>query len=74
MEYTVAVFAHGAAGPEIDTGCAGVEDGVTANARAMDVPQVFVPVTEIFPFPEPTVTVMLFVVDVPVHPVGSVHV
>ena len=57
----------------MDEGCAGIETGVTASDRAMEVPQTFVPVTEIFPLPEPTVTLMLFVVDVPAHPVGSVQ-
>jgi hypothetical protein len=67
------VFAQGAAGPVMLVGCAGMTDGVTAIVRAVDVPQLFVPVTEMVPLPDPAVTVMLFEVDVPVQPVGRLQ-
>ena len=46
---------------------------VTANVRAVEVPQVLLAVTEMFPLVVLAVAAMEFVVDVPVHPPGSVH-
>jgi hypothetical protein len=60
--------------PEIEPGCAGIFDTVTARLRAVPVPQSLLAVTETLPLPAPTVTVIELVVDVPVHPVGSDHV
>ena len=49
---------------------------VTGNVLAVLVPQELVAVTEISPFAAEVVaeTVMEFVVDVPVHPEGKIHV
>jgi hypothetical protein len=59
--------------PLIVPGCAGTEVVVTASVCAVLLPQVFDAVTETFPLVEPVVTVMEFVVEVPVHPEGNVH-
>ena len=46
---------------------------VTFNVRAVLVPQLFIAETEITPPVLPAVTLMLFVVEEPTHPEGSVH-
>ena len=59
----------------IEPGVAGVaEDTVTASVCAVELPQLLLAVTETVPPVEPTVLPMLDVVDVPVQPLGSVHV
>ena len=62
---------QGCVEPETATGCAGTGLGVTASELATDVPQALLAVTETAPLPLPTVTLMLAVVDAPVHPVGN---
>jgi hypothetical protein len=58
----------------MEPGCAGTVVVVTARVLAMLVPQAFVAVTEMSPPTVPAVTVMELVVELPVHPAGSVHV
>lgn len=55
-------------------GVAGVPPTLTASDAGADVPQRVVAVTLMFPPAPPAVTVMLFVVEAPVQPVGNVHV
>jgi hypothetical protein len=56
-------------------GCAGTElTTVTANICGGLLPQLLFAVTEILPLPAPTVAEMEVVVELPVHPDGSVHV
>ena len=60
--------------PVIVPGCAGSVVRVTANVLAVPVPQALFPETEIVPAVDPTVVVILVVVDVPVHPVGNAQI
>ena len=48
---------------------------VTANVRAALAPQLFVAITLIFPLtaPVPGVAEIVLAVELPVHPVGNVH-
>ena len=62
----IPVIAPGVDGADADT--------VTASEPAELVPHALVAVTDTLPLVEPVVTVIEFVVDVPVQPVGSVHV
>lgn len=55
-------------------GVAGTELTVTANVCTGDEPQVLLAVTVTLPLVEPESAVIELVVDVPVHPVGNVHV
>ena len=56
------------------TGADGAEPMVTAKKLAPEVPQLLPAVTEILPPDEEGVTVMLFVVELPLQPPGSDHV
>jgi hypothetical protein len=60
--------------PLIAPGVAGMEFTVMANVCTGDEPQVLLAVTVTFPLVEPESAVIVLVVDVPVHPVGNVHV
>ena len=62
------------ASPLIGPGCAGVLFTVTANVCAGDEPQILLAVTETFPLVILAVVLIELVVEVPVHPEGSVHV
>ena len=46
----------------------------TANVRAVDVPQVFVAVTDIVPPDVPADALILVLVELPDQPLGNVHV
>ena len=59
--------------PLMAPGCDGIFSTVTANTLAVDAPQVLFAVTEMFPL-VPAVAVIEALVDVPVQPLGSVHV
>lgn len=67
---------HSVAGPVMVLGADGIVTGVTASVDAVPVPHIVVAVTEILPLnaPAPGVAFMLLVVDVPLHPAGSVQV
>ena len=54
-------------------GLAGTTDAVTGRFTVVPLPQLFDGATAMDPFPEPTVTLILFVVDEPVQPEGNVH-
>jgi hypothetical protein len=62
------------AGPLIVPGVEGVLVGATASVTVAPVPQPFVAATVILPDVVPIVALMLFVMDVPDQPVGSVQV
>ena len=49
------------------------EKTVTANVRSEELPQVFVDATVSVPFAEMAVTLIVFVVEEPLHPPGKVH-
>ena len=55
-------------------GTATIEEMVIANVVLVLLPQLLSADTDSEPLPAPIVTVMLFVVDVPVQPDGNVHV
>lgn len=59
---------------EIAPGVDGVLTGVTVKVCAALLPQLLLAVTEIVPALAPAVRVMELDVDVPVHPLGAVHV
>ena len=65
---------HKVAVPLIAPGKGGAVAIVTANVCAEEVPQLLPAVTETVPPADPEVAMMLFVVDVPVQPFGSVQV
>lgn len=61
--------------PEIDPGVAGIVLSLTsAKLAAEEFPQVLLAVTVTFPSVALAVAVILFVVDVPLHPPGKVQV
>ena len=62
--------------PVMVLGCAGTAVGVTANVRAVPLPQLFDGVTVMFPAVVDAVTVIEFVVPPAVctHPAGNPHV
>jgi hypothetical protein len=60
--------------PEIVPGCGGTGLTVTANVCGILLPQPLFAVTETLPLFAPTIAVIEVVADVPVHPVGNVHV
>lgn len=60
--------------PLILPGVAGTVFTVTASTCTGEVPQLLFAVTVTFPLKELAVEVMLAEVDVPVHPLGRVHV
>ena len=61
--------------PVMSSGWAGMLFTVTANVCAADDPQVtLLAVTEMFPLVALAVVVIVVVVDVPVQPLGKVHV
>jgi hypothetical protein len=72
--YVLVVDEHGLMFPVIVPGVAGMELTVTAKVCTGDEPQVLLAVTVTLPLVEPESAVIEFVVDVPVHPVGNVHV
>ena len=57
----------------MDEGVPGTELTVTLMEDGDDTPHAEFAVTEIFPLLVPTVTVMLVLVDEPVHPEGKVQ-
>ena len=73
-EYEFEVVAHTDAGPEITPGVAGAARITTAFVCAGELPQVLSAVTDIVPPFAPAVTFIVSVVDVPLHPLGKVHV
>ena len=60
--------------PVIAPNVPGGEASVTASVCGELFPQKLSAVTEILPCPVPSVACMLLVVEVPLHPVGKVHV
>jgi hypothetical protein len=60
--------------PVIVPGCPGVVGIVTLNERAVPEPHELFAVTETLPPVEPTVAVIDVEVELPVQPVGKVHV
>ncbi len=73
MLYVCATPEQTVAVPEIEPGAVAAPEIVTANVRAVDVPQAFCAVTLIVPPVVPVVAVILFVVEVPDQPEGSVQ-
>ena len=65
---------HTVVGPVIYAGVAGTVDIDTPNVCAVELPQLLFAVTDIVPPVALAVALMLLVVDVPDHPLGSVHV
>lgn len=65
--------AQGVAGPVMLAGAAGTLLGVTLSVAGLLVSQALAAETLTVPAPVPTVAVMEEVVEVPVHPDGSVH-
>jgi hypothetical protein len=59
---------------EMVPGITGMLPGLTVKVCAMLLPQLLLAVTEIVPELVPAVRVIEFVLDVPVHPPGKVHV
>jgi hypothetical protein len=74
MVYVCEVPWQTEADPEIEPGVAGMAVVVTAIELALLVPQELVAVTETEPLLALGVTVIEFVVEEPVQPVGSVQV
>jgi hypothetical protein len=73
--YVWELFAHADVAPVIAVGAAGALPGTTVKVRGIEVPQLLVAITEMVPLLVPAAVVtMLFVVELPVHPVGNVHV
>lgn len=60
--------------PEIAPGVEGTVEVVTPSVEADDVPQLLIATTLTFPELALVVVVMLFVVEVPLHPEGKVQV
>ena len=60
--------------PLIAAGCAGTGFTVIASVCAVLVPQLLFAVTLMVPLVAPGVTLMLLVVEVPLHPLGNTHV
>jgi hypothetical protein len=60
--------------PVIAPGCAGKGDTVTARDLAVPDPHKLFAVTITFPFTLPIIALIVVVVEVPVDPVGRVHV
>ena len=60
--------------PVIAPGCGGTDETDTVVVLAAPVPQVLLAATEIVPPVEPTVAVMVFVVELPDQPDGNDHV
>ena len=57
----------------MEAGCAGAAPVPIDKVVARLVPQVLIAATEITPPAAPVVTVMLLLVDDPLHPTGSIH-
>lgn len=74
IEYVFDVPEHTVALPVMVPGCAGTGFTVIVNDCIEEEPQLLLAVTVIFPLEVPAVAVIVFVVEVPVHPDGSVHV
>ena len=60
--------------PEIVPGVPGMEFTATAKVCALEDPHELFAVTVIFPPVAPAVVFIEFVVEVPLHPAGNVHV
>jgi hypothetical protein len=60
--------------PVMVAGSKGVDITVRAIVLAAPEPHELFAITDILPPPEPAVTVIEFVAEVPVHPAGNVHV
>jgi hypothetical protein len=60
--------------PEIVPGCAGRGLTVTDKVCIKEEPQALSADTVIFPLVFPAIALIVFVVEVPVHPEGNVHV
>lgn len=73
MEYVCEVALHTAVGPVIKPGVEGTVFTLTVKFDAEEEPHEFTAVTDIVPPIVPTVAVILFVVDDPVHPEGNVQ-
>jgi hypothetical protein len=73
-EYVCEELWHTDVTPEIAPGWEGTGVTVTANVLGKPPPQTLFAIAEIVPSAFPVVTVMEFVVDVPVQPVGNVQV
>jgi hypothetical protein len=71
--YICAMPGHTETGPLIDAADPGAAADVTASVLGVDVPQVFIAVTDIVPPAAIGVTKMLFVLLVPTHPAGNVQ-
>ena len=67
-------MAHTVPFPLIAPGVAGVADTVTASVCAVELPHPLFAVTDTLPLVALAVAMILFVVDVPDHPLGSVQV
>jgi hypothetical protein len=61
-------------GPLIAAGCEGIGFTITAKVCTALLPHALSAVTVIFPLLVPTVAGMLFEEELPVHPLGKVHV
>ncbi len=72
-EYVCGAFEQMNLFPVMDAGGDGADPATTARLRGMETPQGDVAVTDMLPAALPGVTVMEFVVDVPVQPVGIVQ-
>ena len=55
------------------SGCEGVAATEIETVRGVLAPQALTADTEIFPLPDPVITVILFVADEPVHPEGKLQ-
>ena len=73
MEYVCDEPEQTLALPLIVPGCAGKVVTVTLRLRVELVPQLLLAATETEPLLPEVINVMLFVVEVPVHPDGLVH-
>ena len=74
MLYVLELPEHIVVLPVMAPGCVMLPDIVTASVRDADAPQVLLAVTEMFPLVALATAVMELVVEVPVHPPGSVQV
>ena len=66
--------AHTVVLPEITVGNIGVGVTVTLSVCAIDAPHALFAITDTFPLVKLEVVVSVFVVDVPVHPLGVLQV
>ena len=73
-EYAWLVFAQAVLTPDITPGCDGAVPDVTDRVLAVLLPQVLFAITDRIPPDELVVTVIEFVVELPVQPAGKVQV